>query len=185
MADDAERIGDPRAPRGAWMWQWCALLACTLLAACGDDKTWSGEVPAADPAVFQSDVYPLLMRDCSFNDCHGGTHRFFQVFGPGRVRIDPMLDSEMPATPVELQVSYERARSMLITEGAVTRSLLLTKPLAQEAGGVGHRGVDGYGRNVYQSVDDPSYQKLLRWAEGATTPAAPAATGQAGMQGMP
>jgi hypothetical protein len=182
MGYDVERIG-VRAPRAAALLA-CALLCCAVLAACGDDKTWSGEVPPGDAMVFQSDVYPVLMRDCAFNDCHGGSHRFLQVFGPGRVRIDPMLDSEAEATPVELQVSYERARSMLISEGAVTRSLLLTKPLAQEAGGVGHRGVDGYGRNVYQSTADPSYQLILRWAQGATTPAT-TAMGQAGAQGMP
>jgi hypothetical protein len=118
--------------------------------------------------MFQSEVYPVLMRDCGFNDCHGGTDRFFRVFGPGRVRIDPMLDSETAATPLELQVSYERARSMLTSEnGSVTSSLLLTKPLSAKAGGSGHRGVDDYGRNVYQSKEDPSYQVLLHWAQAA------------------
>jgi hypothetical protein len=183
MAYDVERTSSARLQQRRAAIVRAIVLLCTAGAtACGDDKTWSGEVPVADAQVFASDVYPLLMRDCAFNDCHGGTSRFFQVFGPGRVRIDPMADSEMPATLVELQVSYERARSMLISEGSVTHSLLLTKPLAIKAGGVGHRGVDAYGRNVYQSTEDPSYQMLVRWAQGATMPAT---TGQAGAQAMP
>jgi hypothetical protein len=147
-------------------------IACVAsLAGCAD-KGWNGELPNVDQQQFAMTVYPILMRDCAFNDCHGGTHRFFQVFGPGRVRLDPMTDSEMPATPQELQVSYERARSMLVSEASLSHSLLLTKPLAIKAGGSGHRGVDAYGRNVYQSKDDPGYQAILQWAQG-TMAAAP------------
>ena len=153
---------------------------CASLLACGDSNTWAGEVPAADAAQFEHQVYPILMRDCAFNDCHGGPHRFFQIFGPGRVRIDPMTESDAPPTALELQVSYERARSMLISQDSVERSLLLTKPLAVKAGGVGHEGVDRFGRNVYQSKQDPSYQVLLLWATGAAVPGGSAGMGTGG-----
>jgi hypothetical protein len=176
MPGDREVIGDAygdvclrhrgftRRMRALLLCAGCALSAI----GCTSEKAWKGDVPNVDMQAFAMNVYPVLMRDCAFNDCHGGPHRFFQVFGPGRVRLDPTLDSQMPPTDQEIEVSYERARSMLITTGPVTQSLLLTKPLAIKAGGAGHRGVDAYGRNVYESKDAPGYQAILQWAESAT-----------------
>jgi hypothetical protein len=140
------------------------LAALTLLCACGDSNTWSGDVPAPDPALFQSAVYPVLLRDCAFADCHGGEHRFFQVFGPGRTRLDPATKPHDPATAAELQRSYDRARSMLVSGDTPSDSLLLRKPLEITAGGQGHKGVDAFGRNVYKSKQEPDYQVLSQWA---------------------
>jgi len=150
----------------------CCLCAC-------DSETWGGAPPSADRAMFDAEVYPLLMRDCGFNACHGGEHRFFQVFGPGRVRlgVDPMLDKMTPVQPLEIEVTYRRAVSMLVTKGTIDQAPLLTKPLEARAGGGGHKGVDDLGRNVYPSKQAAGYQLLLRWAQtatyGATVPAAP------------
>ena len=74
-------------------------------------------------------VYPLLLRDCAFSLCHGDPNRFFQLYGPGRTRLDPKLMSSDPATQAEIQRSYDRARSMLATAATVQDSLLLRKPL--------------------------------------------------------
>ena len=120
--------------------------------------------------LFRSEAYPVLMRDCGFNACHGVSERFLIIFGPNRARIDPATHHDTPVQDLEMQVTHERARSMLVTDGPVTRSLLLTKPLERSAGGVGHGGVDDFDRNVYQSVADPGYVALLKWAQAVTTP---------------
>jgi hypothetical protein len=164
-----------KSARSFWDWapshqaRWLATCFAYSLAigACQSDA-WNGNAPMPDAAMFQAEVYPVLMRDCSFNACHGAAARFFQVFGPGRTRLDPRLDQGAPLEPLELQVSYERARSMLVSNGAVTTSLLLVKPLAEHAGGVGHGGVDDLRRNVYESALDPGYVTLLKWAQTAT-----------------
>ena len=50
-------------------------------------------------------------------------------------------------------------------------SSLLRKPLAIAAGGSGHEGTDTFGRNVYQTIDDPSFQVLARWVTMVSVPA--------------
>ena len=152
-----------------------ALASSAALVACSGDPGWNGQVPAADAMLFQSTAYPVLMRDCAFSECHGSQSRFFQIYGPGRTRLDPTTKTDDPATAMELQVSYLRSVSMLIAEGdsPVTESLLLKKPLEASAGGVGHRGVDDYGRNVYATPAASGYQALLQWAQSGTAGLAP------------
>lgn len=141
-----------------------ALLPCVfLLAACGSKQI--EPPPTPDAASFEATAYPVLLRDCAFPACHASNERFFQVYGPGRVRLDPMPmeDVYAPAKPAELQLSYERARSML-SSSKVEDSLLLRKPLEASAGGAAHKGADELGRNVYRSKQDAGYQALLQWA---------------------
>jgi hypothetical protein len=136
--------------------------ACALaLAACGAEPP-ALTVATPDRARFDQEVYPVLLRDCGFNDCHGSAERFFQVFGPGRARLPTVMDPLAPVAPDELAYSYARARSM-IDANAPERSLLLRKPLATAAGGSGHEGTDRLGRNVYQSKLDPGYVALAAW----------------------
>lgn len=155
-----------------------ALLLCSvLLAACASKQTQ--EPPTPDAASFEATAYPVLLRDCAFPACHASNERFFQVYGPGRVRLnpDPMLDVYQPATQAELQLSYERARSML-SSPKVEDSLLLRKPLEASAGGAAHKGDDELGRNVYRTKQDAGYQTLLQWAASMgtqTVPVMPAA----------
>ncbi len=157
---------------------------CLLLCACGKTGQWSGPPPSPDFALFQSDVYPVLLRDCAFSECHGSEKRFFQVFGPGRMRLDPATTMPGdPVTPMELQRSYERSVSMLMSAETVTKSLFLRKPLEASQGGQGHKGVDAFGRNVFASPLDPSYAILLHWAlsRGAGPGATVATNGTGGM----
>jgi hypothetical protein len=150
----------------------CALACCTLFAACGD--TENATPPTPSRASFEQDAYPVLLRDCAFPACHASSDRFLQIYGPGRVRMDATLDVYDPATPQEVEYSYERARSMLQPAPDTMQSLLLRKPLEVSAGGAGHKGADTFGRNVYRSKNDPGYQALATWAlsENAATPAA-------------
>jgi hypothetical protein len=120
-------------------------------------------VPAPDYEEFERSVYPLLLRDCGFNACHGTDQRFFQVFGPGRRRLADVSEPFDEPTEAEIESSYQRARAMLLNDGDVRDSPLLRKPIE----GGGHAGLDGEGRNVYEGRNHPDFLVLLRWAEGA------------------
>jgi hypothetical protein len=143
-------------------------LSFTLaLSACADATT-ELHVPTPDAVSFEQNVYPVLLRDCGFPDCHGNPSRFFHVYGPGRTRIKPKteLPPYAPATSEELTATYGRARSMLAYEGDdFDSSLLLNKPLH-----AAHEGRDEWGNNVYPNESAPGYQAILTWAR-STLPA--------------
>lgn len=136
-----------------------ALQACSYESASVEDLR-------PDVLLFESTVYPVLLRDCGFYACHGNSERFFRVYGPGRLRITDELEAYDPATPAELHHTYERARSMLQGIGGVDDSLLVRKPLDASEGGAGkgHRGTDLWGHNVYRVKSDVAYQTILQWA---------------------
>jgi hypothetical protein len=125
-----------------------------------------------DFKLYKSDVYPVLIRDCGFHACHGAPERFFRVWGPGRARMDPATRSFALLTASENETNYSVALSMIDTKNP-ERSLLLRKPLAVEAGGSGHLGVDKYGRNVYRTVNDPGYVAIKSWVMSMATTQAP------------
>jgi hypothetical protein len=163
---------------------WLAAVVATL-AACRGEPGWSGDIPDVSEASFRSTVYPVLMLDCAYSECHGVRQRFLLVYGPGRTRLDPATRTTDPPTAAELRVSYERAVSMLASESGddIEQSRLLRKPLAIAAGGVGHLGVDTFGRNIFQDKLSPGYVALQRWAEGM--PPLTADAGRAAAGGAP
>jgi hypothetical protein len=135
------------------------------------------EVFAAAPNAlrFANEVYPILLRDCGFPQCHGDARRPFLVLGPGRSRLGPSppeidpADVLYPVQSAELQLSYERARSMLTRLSTQDDYLLLRKPLGTVGGGVEHAGLDALGQDVYRSREDPAWQTLQGWALEAGT----------------
>ena len=127
---------------------------------------------------FTAFVIPVLLRDCGFQACHGSQERFFRVYGPGRTRHDPStpeVGPEAGLTGFERDYSYQLALGMIDREDPA-RSPLLRKPLAVEAGGSGHEGVDKYGRNVYRTPDDEGYLQIAQWvfSEPKVAPVSPA-----------
>ena len=114
----------------------------------------------------------MLLRDCGFPACHGAKERFFRVWGPGRSRLpnDMGVIPEAFDLPTgdELSASYSLALSMIDEQHPVA-SLLLRKPLAIAAGGAGHLGVDGYGRDVYRTAEDSGFLAIARWVHADTT----------------
>ncbi len=141
-------------------------LAVASLSGCADPERLA-EPPDVDRTRFEAEVYPILLRDCGFPACHGDTRRFFRIQGPGRTRLDPSTLPYDAATTEEIDASFDRARSMLATVPDPLQSLLLRKPLETSAGGSSHMGLDALGRNVYASMEDPSWQTIAAWA-GAT-----------------
>jgi hypothetical protein len=145
----------------------CAF-AVLVLASCAS-PTPELALVTPDRVAFETQVYPVLLRDCGFHACHGSTERFFQVFGPGHGRLN-LASQPLDAVDVaEVELSYARARSMIDPENPA-RSPLLVKPLATAAGGVGHQGADSLGRNVYVSTLEPGYAALLAWVMSAPPP---------------
>lgn len=143
---------------------WAALCMGALLAGCSDGAELRGASPTPDGTGFVSQVYPVLLRDCAFSNCHGANERFLQVLGPGRTRLDSQTGQDDPILLSEVTYSYDRARSMLSTNADPSQSLLLRKPLEVAAGGQTHHGADPFGRNVFTSKNNESYAVLLEWA---------------------
>jgi hypothetical protein len=140
------------------------LLTALAAVACGEQGRGWQFPQRANFQGFSEEVMPVLLRDCGFHACHGSSERFYRVWGPGRVRLDPMTRPFDPLTGFELDASYNLAASMVdVRDPGV--SLLLRKPLALAAGGAVHRGGDAFGRNVYRSTGDQGYVVLLRWVE--------------------
>ncbi|MCP5065302.1 MAG: hypothetical protein GY946_01940 [bacterium] len=135
-------------------------LLCSLAPVSCDDVV-EIDIPHPDFAMFETEVYPILARDCAFTMCHGDPARYFQLYAPGRLRLDPEIDLLDPATPEELAISYDHTRAMMLGDGPVRDTPLLRKPRE----GAGHAGVDANGRNVYTGRDDPSYARLEAWAQ--------------------
>ena len=157
----------------------CTLLGLAAAIGCGSSKELSGPLPSPDGEQFVTQVYPMLLRDCAFAGCHGVEERFFQLYGPGRMRMPANqlspetqveLDYTDPANLDEVRYSYDRALSMLASAEQVEDSLLLRKPLEAQAGGQGHKGVDDLGRNVFASKQDRRWQLLLAWAKSEGSP---------------
>jgi hypothetical protein len=148
-----------------------ATVSCLL--ACSDGGPgW--QPPQRDFRQFQSEVFPVLVRDCAFSTCHGSEQRFFHLWAPGRTRLNPMTRAFDVLTGDEVSDNFQRALSMVDTKDP-SQSLLLRKPLAVEAGGAGHRGVDNFGRNLYRTVNADGYLTLSRWVFGV--PSSGASTG--------
>jgi hypothetical protein len=144
---------------GAALWVLSAL-------GCGSGSAeYSGQLPSPDGEQFVNEVYPLLLRDCAHVGCHGVSERFFQIYGPGRVRMREGTEFGDPVSLEEVTHSYQRAISMLASSEVAEDSLLLRKPLEAQAGGQGHKGVDDLGRNVFGSKNDPGWMTLRSWAK--------------------
>lgn len=141
-------------------------LLCAIALASGCTDT-SGETAISNHnySQFGAEVYQVLLRDCGFPACHGNSDRIFRVYGPGRVRLP--LNGEIPgpfesATVAEIRRTFQLAQAHRNAEDPA-QSMLLRKPLAAEAGGTSHQGVDQYGRDVYRTEADNGYVVIARW----------------------
>ncbi len=144
------------------------LLLAGLGCKSGDDKAVFAH---REFQQFQHEVYPVLLRDCAFQACHGAPARFFRVWGPGRARLPtPMgLPDEFDQPTVDEISATESLALSMIDDGDPGRSLLLRKPLAVAAGGSGHLGVDKHGRDIYRTAQDSGYLTIARWVYGTPT----------------
>lgn len=144
--------------------------ASSLVASLLGLLTWAcAEAPVAQPpevdrARFEREVYPVLLRDCSFPACHGDSDRFFRVFGPGRTRLDPRTPIYEAPSDEEIDAAFDRSRSMLVGASEPSDAWLVRKPLETSAGGAPHMGRDSLGRDVYATRDEPGWRAIAAWA---------------------
>jgi len=128
---------------------------------CVADTGLGAELPAADYALFVENVQPILAEDCGNPSCHGDPRRPLALFAVRRHRLDEQeVYRDTPLTEEELQHNHARATAFLVDLERAEDSLLLSKPLAPEAGGAGHAG-----GAQFSDTADWGYAQLLGWAE--------------------
>jgi hypothetical protein len=143
---------------------WMTWLGIGLAAGCEAPPEAGYQLADRDFGDFQV-LHTVLIRDCGFHTCHGSEERQFRIYGIGRSRLEEDTRAFGENTVDEALLSFDFTLSMIDAEHP-ERSLLLRKPLAIEAGGSPHDGVDDYGRNVYRTVDDEGYRAIERFVLG-------------------
>ena len=138
-------------------------------AACQKDLDAPLDPIELDRPFFDCRVQPVLTKSCAALACHGDLGRYFKLFARNRLRIaGDETQRNVFMRPEERQHNYNAARAF-VDRAEPERSLLLTKPLEQAAGGSFHVGATLYrAGNVFAGTDDPDYQVLAQWIAGAT-----------------
>lgn len=146
-----------------------------LGAACQPDFNVPQSPASLDEPYFRCRVQPVLTKTCAMFACHGadgssGTNRrYFQIYARNRLRYPGTAEAMRGAalTAQERTANFVASRA-LVDPSNLAESVLLQKPLDQQAGGWFHRGADLYGQgDVFLASDDPDYRVLWAWASGA------------------
>ena len=126
--------------------------------------------PVSDPAsqldetVFRCNVEPILVRQCSYNACHGIAGAAFRVYSPGKLRAMPAntIDELIaPLTTGEEHANFEVASGFSFGLTNVADDFLLRKPLPSIDGGYEHKG-----GAIWSGPNDPQYVAILTWLSG-------------------
>lgn len=145
------------------------------LLGCQPDFNVAVSSAALDQPFFNCQVQPILTKSCAMFACHGAdgtsgtTSRFFRVYARDRLRYSGITEAQRNSalTAQERSANFVAARALVDLADATT-SLLLLKPLEQQAGGYYHRGAEIYGQgNVFADRRDADFQILSKWALGA------------------
>ena len=124
-----------------------------------------------DYEVFKTKVQPILTSPRKGNArcmaCHSR--------GGGNAYLEPMTPGSTTYTEDQSRRNFERV-SRLVVPGEPLKSILLTNPLATEAGGSHWHG----GGKHWQSQDNPEWQTLASWVRARVAASAAAAAGAAG-----
>jgi hypothetical protein len=146
-----------------------AALIAACAAGCVSDLDDPAELAPLDEPFFRCEVQPIMTRSCGAFACHGDGERFLRIFGRNRLRLDgdESMRNALMSDP-ERAHNFDAVRAFVDPSNPVD-SLLLAKALDQEAGGYYHGGATEFERgDVFLSIEDPDYQTLLAWIEGAT-----------------
>lgn len=140
--------------------------ALSLLGGCRGDLNEKAPLPSLDEAYFRCRVQPILTKSCGALTCHGDGKRYFHFFARNRLRLGG-TEAERNAFLRDTERAYnlDAARALVDPEEP-EESLLLKKPLAQDAGGFYHGAVLQGTSDVFATKDDKDYQTLLAWASG-------------------
>jgi uncharacterized membrane protein len=110
-----------------------------------------------DYEVFKTRVQPILMSPRKGNARCVACH----ATGGGNSYLEPLPPGATTYTDEQTRRNFERV-ARLVTPGDPLKSILLTNPLAEEAGGSHWHG----GGKHWQSQNDPEWQTLAAWARG-------------------
>ena len=113
-----------------------------------------------DFTVYRSKVEPILMAPRKGNarclSCHSR--------GGGNTYLEPLPEGATTYTEEQSRRNFERV-SKLVTPGDPLKSILLTNPLAEDAGGSHWHG----GGKHWPSQSNPEWQTLAAWVKGAAS----------------
>jgi hypothetical protein len=113
-----------------------------------------------DFTVYRAKVEPILMASRKGNarclSCHSR--------GGGNAYLEPLPEGTSSYTEEQSRRNFERV-SKLVTPGDPLKSILLTNPLAEEAGGSHWHG----GGKHWPSQNNPEWQTLASWVRGGAS----------------
>ena len=146
--------------RAAWCTYVLVLAACTTVT--------NGPAPdpstAVDETVFRCNVQPILVRQCSYNACHGNAGSPFRVYSPGKLRASPPAnidDAIAVLTDAEQHGNFTSAAGFLF-DASVDDDWLLRKPLPAALGGYEHKG-----GAIFSGTGDAQYVAIHDWLSGS------------------
>lgn len=142
------------------------LLGAALVAACSgvDNPPVDDPSVGLDEAVFRCSVEPVLVRQCSYNACHGLPLAALRVYSPGKLRetTPGTLDAQTAAlTESEHHANFLSASGFAFGGTAVDDNFLLRKPLPAAVGGFEHKG-----GAIYSGTGDGQYKAIHAWLDG-------------------
>ena len=123
--------------------------------------------PVADPAaalsetVFRCNVEPILVKQCSYNACHGIAGAALRVYSPGKLRATQPADLDAaiaPLTDAEQHANFESAAGFNFGVTTVDSNFLLKKPLPARDGGYEH-----FGGAIWTGLGDAQYGAIRAW----------------------
>ena len=113
---------------------------------------------ALDYETFKAKVQPILMAKRKGHarciSCHAQ--------GGGDAYLEPLPVGSPGYSEDQTRRNFERITQRLVVAGDPMKSLLLTNPLAEDAGGSHWHG----GGKHWQSQTDPEWQTLAAWVRG-------------------
>ena len=125
---------------------------------------------ALDYETFKTRVQPILMAARKGNarclSCHSR--------GGGNTYLEPLAPAATSYTEEQTRRNFERVQK-LVVPGEPLKSILLTNPLDESAGGSHWHG----GGKHWRSQSDPEWQTLASWVKGGLSPAGAAGAGRA------
>ncbi|HUJ59182.1 MAG TPA: hypothetical protein VLX92_11840 [Kofleriaceae bacterium] len=152
-----------RSAGGLWL-----ALACSAAACAGPQNAPEPDpAQALDESVFRCNVEPILVKQCSYNACHGiaGGETALRVYSPGKLRATQAMtidDLIAPLTDAEQHANFESASGFNFGITDVQDNWLLRKPLPSAEGGYEHHG----GAIWMGGTNDPQYVAIRAWLTG-------------------
>jgi hypothetical protein len=110
---------------------------------------------------FRLQAQPVLARRCATPGCHGNGERSLAIYAETYYRRDLAdLSNGSPLDDNELWQNYVQVSAFVVGAKRAEDSLLLSKALAKDAGGIGHLVTQ-----AFTSREDPDYVELQQWLE--------------------